>query len=429
MHLKNCFLWHSLISLNGPARRVVSTALVVFILTGSSQAAIFRCVDANGTNTYSDKPCSPTLPPDTEQGAAPGVHRIEKVSASPAAVDPAKEARAAQILQALQLTFAPGTEAAHAQRTIDLVAPDLVKQLDPANPAWTPQHPKWHVVLEFVKSDLRKDAPSALRASAARTNQATAREYASHAQDAEMEALMQYLNSPEGARYISFQNELRSISNQALDSLMAQESITTEKPSDTVLKHRQQMLSLSFDARVAADGGGPSLGPSSPGSPSILDNTARREGTALDTLYNEYETFLPGFESFSRSTAAKRFFAASEPALRTSRALSNAAAGEFADVEESNYQQRWRAFYGPPVRGSSRVTTVVRSGSTGLISTRQLLYNDSQQVRETAALQCEQRENSTYTQTHRSALSQIDTQAALKALQNNCRREQNLPPL
>jgi hypothetical protein len=75
------------------------------------------------------------------------------------------------------------------------------------------------------------------------------------------------------------------------------------------------------------------------------------------------------------------------------------------------------------------VTTVVRSGSTGLISTRQLLYNDSQQVRETAALQCEQRENSTYTQTHRSALSQIDTQAALKALQNNCRREQNLPPL
>jgi hypothetical protein len=57
---------------------------------------------------------------------------------------------------------------------------------------------------------------------------------------------MQYLNSREGARYIAFQSEFRSISNQALVSLMAQEPITAEEPSDAVLRHRQQMLSLGI---------------------------------------------------------------------------------------------------------------------------------------------------------------------------------------
>ena len=61
--------------------------------------------------------------------------------------------------------------------------------------------------------------------------------------------MLQYLNSPEGARYITFQNELKSISNQALDSLMAQEPITGDEPTEVVLKRRQQLLALGFDAR------------------------------------------------------------------------------------------------------------------------------------------------------------------------------------
>jgi hypothetical protein len=159
-----------------------------------------------------------------------------------------------------------------------------------------------------------------------------------------------------------------------------------------------------------------------------MDNTARREGTALDTLYNEYEAHLAGFETFTQSATAKRFFAACEPALRTSRALSGVAASQFADAEQANYEPRWRAFYGPPVRGSGRVTTVVRTGPISVISTHQALYNDSQSARETAAIQCEQRENANFGRTHRST-SDANSQAALKNIQNICRSEQNLPPL
>ena len=425
MHINNSGLWRALVHLHIGARLCVSATLATLFLTGSGQAAIYRCVDANGTNTYSDKPCAPAMPPTSNDDVAAAAHRAP----APAnAVDPGRDAKAGQILQLLRLTSWSDSDQATAQRTVDLIAPDLVKQLDPANPAWTPQQPKWQSVLEFVKADLRKDVQPALRASALRSAQAAAHEYASHAQDSDMDAMLKFLNSQDGSRYIAFQSELKSISNQALESLMAQEPITPESPSDAVLKRREQLLSLGIDSRIAVDGGGTPRSPSSPGSSTILENTARREGTALDALFSEYESSLPGFIAFTQSTTAKHFFTAAEPALRMNMAQSSIAAGDFADAELRNYAPRWVAFYGPPVRGSGRVTTVVRAGSMGVVSTRQVTYDGGRLAREAAAIQCEQREDANYTRAH-PRTSEINSQAALKAIQNACRNEQQVPPL
>ena len=407
------------------ARGAVAAAATV-LLVGNSHATIFRCVDANGANTYSDKPCTSPEPAAPVQDAAAAKH-LEKAAAPEPAESP-REAKASKILQALQLTSAPGTEGARALRTVNLIAPDLVKQLDPANPAWTPQHPKWHVVLDFVKADLRKDVDAALRASTFQTNQAVAREYARHAKDSDMDEMLQYLGSSEGARYITFQNELKSISNQALDSLMAQEPITEGEPTEIVLKRRQQLLALGFDSRFASDGGGPTPAESAPGSAAILKNTARREGTALDTLYSEYEAYLPAIATFNQSATAKRFFVAADPALRTNSALLSEIGANFASNAFTNYEQRWRAYYGPPVRSSARTVSVVRAGSTSVVTTRSVSYNGAQMTRETAALQCEQRETAAYGRVHHYA-ADGNYQAGLKAIQNTCRAEQNLPPL
>jgi hypothetical protein len=425
MHINRSGLRRALVHFYTGVRFGVSTALATVVLTGSSQAAIFRCVDADGTNTYSDKPCAPSPPPATDEDAAARAHRAQ-APANP--VDRAMDAKAGQILQLLRLTSSPESESATAQRTVDLIAPDLVKQLDPANPAWTPQQPKWHTVLEFVKADLRKDVQPALRASSLQSDQAAAHEYASHAQVTDMDELLKFLSSPDGARYIAFQNLLRLISNQALESLMAQEPITPEEPSDAVLKHREQLLSLGIESRIAADVGGTPRVPSSPGSSTMLQNTARREGTALDALFSEYGASLPAFTAFTQSTTAKRFFTAVEPALRMSMAQSSIAAAAFADTELTNYGSRWVAFYGPPVRGSGRVTTVVRGRSIGVVSTRQVNYDGGRVARESAAIQCEQREDGNYTRTH-PRTSQINSQAAIKDIQNTCRNEQNLPAL
>jgi hypothetical protein len=425
MHINSSGLRRALVHLHTEVRFGVSAALVTIVLTGSSQAAIYRCVDSGGTHTYSDKPCAPSLPPTTDADVTATTHR-GPAPANP--VDRAMDGKAGQILQLLRLTSSPESDSATAQRTVDLIAPDLVKQLDPANPAWTPQQPRWHTVLEFVKADLRKDVQPALRASSLQSDQAAAHEYASHAQVTDMDELLKFLNSPDGARYIAFQNLLRLISNQALESLMAQEPIAPEEPGDAVLKRREQLLSLGIESRIAADGGETPRGTSSPGSSTMLQNTARREGTALDALFSEYGASLAAFTVFNQSTTARHFFTAVEPALRVSMAQSSIAAGVFADAELTNYGSRWEAFYGPPVRGSGRVTTVVRSRTIGVVSTRQVNYDGGRVARESAAIQCEQREDANYARTHPRA-SQINSQAALKDIQNTCRNEQNLPVL
>lgn len=308
-----------------------------------------------------------------------------------------------------------------------MIAPDLVKQLDAANPAWTAQQPKWHPVLEFVKADLRKDVQPALRVWALRSSQAAAHEYASRAQDADLEAMLNFLSSLEGSRFIGFQNELRSISKQALEALMAQEPISSQEPSDAVLKRRERLLSLAIDSKLINQVGS-AADPSNPGSPAMIQNVARREDTALDIMFGEYEPSLAAFAAFMDSPMAKRFFSAAEPALRVSRAQESIAVGQFADTELMNYGPRWEAFYGPPVRASGRVTTLVRTGSVSMISTRQVNFDGGRVAREAAAIQCEQRENANYSRTHPRA-SEINSEAALKAIQNSCRNEQSLPPL
>jgi hypothetical protein len=125
---------------------------------------------------------------------------------------------------------------------------------------------------------------------------------------------------------------------------------------------------------------------------------------------------------------AKRFFVDAGPALRVNRAESSIAIGQFADAELTNYGPRWAAFYGPPARASGRVTTVTRVGSVGIVSSRQVNFDGGRVARESAAIQCEQRENANYSRTH-PRMSEINTQAALKNIQNTCRGEQSLPPL
>jgi hypothetical protein len=311
---------------------------------------------------------------------------------------------------------------------VDMIAPDLVKQLDAANPAWTPQQPKWHPVLEFVKADLRKDVQPALGGWAIRSSRAAAHEYAAHAQDADIEAMLTFLNSLDGSRYIAFQSQLRSISNQAFESLMAQEPITSAEPSDSVLKRREQLLALGIDSKLPGLGGANALDPANPGSAAMIENVARREETALDILFSEYQASLASFAAFNESSTAKHFFSAADPALRMGKAQESIAVSEFANTELTNYGPRWEAFYGPPVRASGRVTTVARAGSVSVVSTRQVNYDGGRVAREAAAIQCEQRENANYTRMHARA-SEINSQAALKDIQTNCRSEQSLPPL
>jgi hypothetical protein len=314
------------------------------------------------------------------------------------------------------------------QRTVDDAAPDLVRALDPDNAAWTPANGRWHSVSEFIKADLRRDVQSALRASTAQTAQVTAREYAANAKDSDLEALLAYLSTSDGTRYIAFQSYIGPLLNEALSSLDAQEAMPEQTPSDLVLQQRKKLLSLALAYRIVKSGSGPSTGEFQLGSATVAEYAARHEATALDALYAEYETFLPSFQAFTDSATAKHFFADVEPALRTERALSSTATTDFAEMEYKKYVQRWRAIYGPGVRVASRTSVTIRGRIVLIAHTAQTLVPAAGSP-EAMAIQCEQREYGLYQRSHATSRDYNAQAAALNGIQSRCRAEQRLPPL
>ena len=398
----------------------LSMAIACAYLGVRADAAVFRCVDVNGSNTYSDRPCAP---PD---GGQAGQSDPSAAGATTRTVDSAKVKKAARVLDLLRIAPAE-PETFVLQRTVDDAAPDLVKALDPDNAVWTPANPKWHSVLEFVKADLRQDVQTALRRSTADTARVTAQTFAARADEADLDSTLVYLESGNGARYLALQNQVRQVLYDALASLLAQESVPTETPDDTALRRRQEVLSLTVDYRILRDGGGPSPADLQAGSAAVMEYSARHDGQALDALIDEYGPDLPRIRSFTDSPLGKRLFRALEPAVRTYVALSSTATTDFAEAELDRYFFRWRAVYGPPLRSTASTTVIIRGRAVAISHTTQLTVSAAGSA-EGMAIVCEQREDSAYKVSHR--LTDTNSQAAaLKTIQNRCRAEQHLPPL
>jgi hypothetical protein len=377
--------------------------------------------ETNGTNSYGDRPCAPNE--SENQGQA----RAATSSDSEPQLNSAKSKKAARILDLLRV--APSEpETFLLQRTVDDAAPDLVQALDPDNAKWTPANAKWHSVLEFVKADLRRDVQTALRHSASEMSRATAQQFAARADEADLDAVLTFLGSGDGARYRALESEVRHIVYDALDSLLAQEPIPDETPSAATLRRRQELLSLTLDYRIVKDGGGPPPSDLYAGSAAVADYSARHDGLALDALIDEYEVFLPQFHAFTDSPAAKKLFRALEPAMRTYRALSSVETTNFAEMEIDKYFPRWRAVYGPPIKSTVRTTVMIRGRMVMISQTTQVTTNAVGSP-EGMAVACEQREDNLYQNTHRSTTDNNAQAAALRAIQNRCRSEQRLPPL
>jgi hypothetical protein len=405
------------------SRRLLGAAFIcVALCLGSSvRAAVFRCVDAKGVSTYADRPCA------SNESETPGQAHAAASSDSELQLNSAKSKKAARILDLLRI--APSEpETFLLQRTVDDAAPDLVQALDPDNGRWTPANGKWHSVLEFVKADLRRDVQTALRLSAREMSRVAAQQFASRADEADLDATLKFLRSGDGARYLALDSEVRHIVYDALDSLLAQEPVPEETPSVATLRRRQELLSLTLDYRIVKDGGGPPPSDLYAGSAAVADYSARHDGLALDALIDEYEPYLPQFHAFTDSPTAKKLLRALEPAMRTYRALSSTETTNFAEMELDKYFSRWRAVYGPPVKSTARTSVIIRGRLVMISHTTQTTINAAGSP-EGMAIACEQRKTNLYQNTHRSPSDYSSQSVALKAIQNRCRSEQRLPSL
>jgi hypothetical protein len=405
---------------------------LTFPVSPPASAAIYRCIAADGTSTFSDRACEPKREPGSQPPGGASASGGGTTAEAPPANRPfgPREKKAARILDLLRIAPVE-PENMLLRRAVDDAAPDLVKGLDPDNAAWTPASGRWRSVSEFVKADLRRDVQLALRSSTAQVAQLAAREYASRASDSDMDALSTFLGAPDGARYVAFQNEIRPVLYSALSSVLAQEPQAETEPSDKELRQRRQLLYLTLEYRITSEGGAPPSPELQPGSKTVVENAVRREGAALDALFAEYETSLPSFQSFTDSPTAKHFFTAVEPALRTKLVLSSTATTDFAEQEFDKYFQRWRAYYGPAVMVTSRSFIYIRGRTVSIshtVTTHALSINGSRSP-EAVAIECEQREENVYQVTHRFVTDYNTKAAAFKDIQRRCRAEQHLPPL
>lgn len=416
--------------LAGRATRSPFTALLFGVFLTLTMrpvcAQMFRCVGADGTPIYSDRACDPPRSTETPAPTPPkNPSMTAPVDTSAHPLNP-REKAASHLLDLLRIAPVE-PEDLQINRTVDEAAPDLVKAIDPDNAQWNPANGRWHLVSEFVKADLHRDAQSALRSSTARASQTSASYYASRASDADMAALSTYLNSAEGARYIAFQNEIRPLLYETMSSILAQEPMDESTPTEQALAERRQLLHLALEYGITKNGGVTASPALQPGSDTVLENAARREGATLDTMYSEYGPSLPAIQSFADSALGKRFFVAVEPAWRSQMALSSAVTTDFAEQEFDKYLQRWRGFYGP-MRVTTRSYVMILGRVVTITNTTASRIVSGTQSPEAMAIQCEQRETSQFQRTHRLTDNNART-AALKDIQNRCRAEQRLPPL
>src|SRR5580692_3700784 len=79
--------------------RIIGVARICLLLCAghSVHAAVFRCVDANGVNTYADRPCAPNISEKVGQAGAPASSDPEPP------LNSAKSKKAARILDLLHI--------------------------------------------------------------------------------------------------------------------------------------------------------------------------------------------------------------------------------------------------------------------------------------------------------------------------------------
>jgi hypothetical protein len=414
-----------------PTHRRVTVGLwfIAAISPVVAHATVYHCVAPDGTSTYSDAPCTSTSqprdpsPPSSmapSNGSVGAVPPPMLIGHGAVTIIDGKEAKAAELLELLRPTSHAIDPSAASTLNAKLLAAYLVRQLDPANPAWTPQNPKWSPLLDLVTSDIRNDVQ--LSNTAAGVAQATAREYAAHADEVDIDALLQYLHSPQGVRYVEFQIALNSIYIDATKSLMQQQPVPADQPDETTLKERMQLLALSTIIRAQAADPGARPDVAAVG-PTLLQNAAVREGVELGALSHKYERDLPGFISLTQSALGRRYFAAYGTALRTETAVSSRLTKDFAAAEESKYQSRWRKAYGitpaSPANGPpTTLTAAPRMAPPGATGPAEL-----------AAMQCESDANQKYVLSHKPLPDTATQIAAMVVMRDKCRADLKLPPM
>jgi hypothetical protein len=315
-----------------------------------AQAAVYKCVGADGTTTYSDSACDArperpvadsTASPSSGLSAARDVPVLPADSAAPVS---SFDRKIHELLLLTQLSVRESPDLAE-------VAQTLVPRIDSGLSA-TPQDPRWGPLSRAIQTDIRADMPQLGRAFAD-ADQSLVRALDSQMQEADADRLLNFLHSPLGVSYLQFLGDMSTVYASAVRSVVghmtSQTPISQSGVSPAVAQMRLRLITLAtgaaslFGAQDVAHNAHDPV----PYAPDGIrpEQIAAVTGPGLDAIAARYGTALVDFESFNSSSPTRHFFSLVGRPVAVQMAATEAAMKGFSDAELVKYGTRWKVAY------------------------------------------------------------------------------------
>lgn len=336
-----------------------------------AHAEVHKCVGADGSVVYSDKPCEPapqrtSTQTDYDPGAGLGAARdVPIVPADSGSKVAGVDHKIHELLLLTQLSARESPGVAE-------LALRLIPRVDASFTADDPQDPRWNPLSRAIQSDIRADAPQ-LGRTFAEADQTLTRAVASQMQEADADALLSFARSPTGVSYLQFLGDMRAIYASAMRTVMghvaAQTPISQAAVSSAAANGRLQLITIATGAASIYHAQDVAHGVHDP-SPYAADGIHPEQIAAvaspgLDAIAERYETALADFETFSASSATRHFYAIVGPPVAAKAITTEAAMKDFTDAEFRRFGDRWRVAYQRGVYYVALVPGMVATGSGG----------------------------------------------------------------
>ena len=185
---------------------------------------------------------------------------------------------------------------------------NVVHNIAPQDPQWTPANPRYVAMFKVVQGDLDRDLQAILLQQRASGEQLLHSMLAAHLSDTQVAQLLEFLRTPEGARYMMFQPRLNTIVSQGLSqALLAAFTGGSGAPAShdvgtpALLAERLRVLKLSFVTLLS--------NAANPNQEDMLSMVAGVRGPEVDQLRVAYQADLERFADFHQRAALKALLA------------------------------------------------------------------------------------------------------------------------
>jgi len=272
----------------------------------------------------------------------------------------------AKILGGEELSYPTEMGDENSKRLLDTMANAATKLLDQTNKDWNASSPQWKTIYGRVHADIDSEMPSivAVIKNALKMQQAYETDIASHLSQSDVDAILAYYRTPGGQRYQEFMrradkivplspdDQVRAVldpmSAAGVPSLFSKEAQqTATKPTPDEMSQYVRMLALSrmFQhtmalSQIAEAAHQDTTGYGGVGF--IMGLAIKWNQQELEALDKEYAGDLAGFEAFTKTDAAQRFFAATGQAM-PHLAEKNPLADSMVAVLK--HEGEWKALY------------------------------------------------------------------------------------